>query len=490
VGSSQVKDHDYTETHSPVVKTKIIRILLALSAVLGLTIEQLDVDTAFLYGNLTETNYMRLPQGFEEYGPDGVPRVAKLVKSLYGLHQAGREWYKVLKAHFLSEGFTQLKSDACTFLKIDKSTGKLIIVLIYVDDILIASADRNAIQTTKDAIKSQFSIKELGEAQWIIKIQVQDCGDAIWQGQINYITSILKEYDQWDIKEESWKDTPMAVTWKHEPKSTSLSGEDKKAYASLVAKLIYLSTHTRPDISYAVNTLAQYQQDPRDHDWTALMRILKYLRYTVDLGIAYFKSKAMEGVIYAADSESLETMTPIEVPEEMQPRGATDASHGMEDDRKSRSGYIFMMFGAPVIWFSKKQPTVALSSCEAELIALVEGVKEGVWQRDFFKELGFKLDKPTVMDQDNQSVIAIAVNPVHHARIKHMELKNCYIRENVEQGVIRLVYCPTELMIADIMTKALPGPQHWKLVELMGMRRLSELNKDQKAQSHLVTKYY
>lgn len=198
-----------------------------------------------------------------------------------------------------------------------------------------------------------------------------------------------------------------------------------------------------------------------------------YLRNTVDLGLFFRKGASADIVIVETSEDGLSTKPKMELPEGMRATGYTDASYGQEDDRKSRSGYLFMVFGCPVVWYSKKQSTTALSSTEAELNAAVEGVKEATWMRMFLRELGFAVESPTVMHQDNQSVIAIAVNPIHHARIKHMEIKTHYIRENVENSTVKLLYCPTELMIADVLTKALPGPQHWKLVDMMGMRRLS-----------------
>ena len=142
---------------------------------------------------------------------------------------------------------------------------------------------------------------------------------------------------------------------------------------------------------------------------------------------------------------------------------------------KSRSAYVFMVFGCLVSWFSKKQPTTALSSTEAELIALVESIKEATWLRTFLSEIGVEFTQPTQINQDNQACIAIALNPVHHGRVKHVDLKTNYIRENIERATVKLLYCPTELMIADILTKPLPAPQHKKLMELMGMRSYSEL---------------
>ena len=479
VGYHQREGIDYKETHSPVVKSKVVRLLVVLSAVLGIPIEQIDVDTAFLYGVLDEKNYMKLPRGFEKFDDDGTPMVAELKKSLYGLHQAGRQWYKSLYEFFRKHGFTQLKSDACTFLKCDKETGRIAVVVVYVDDIMIASSDSNFIQEIKDLIKQQYSIKDLGQVKWLLKVQIEKFDKGIYMGQPIYAEQLLRDYDMWELPESFWSETPMSTTWEHTNTSVPLKPEESSEFISLIARLLYLAMQTRPDILYAVNTLAQFQREPRMCDMEAGVKILKYLRKTYDLGLYYRSNANSSAIIFNSETpEKLKQRLKgfgITLMEGMAPEGWTDASLGQEIDRKSRSGYLVFAFGSLVAWFSKKQSTTALSSTEAELIAILEGIKEIKWLRDFLDELGFEFPEPTVMHQDNQSAIAIAVNPVHHARVKHMEIKTYFIREHIENGTVRFVYCPTNLMLADILTKALPGPQHWVLVRGMGMFRLKDL---------------
>ncbi len=149
-----------------------------------------------------------------------------------------------------------------------------------------------------------------------------------------------------------------------------------------------------------------------------------------------------------------------------------------------------MVFGCLASWYSKKQPTTALSSTEAEINAVVEGIKEAEWMQVFLRELGFAVDEPIVADQDNQSVIAIAANPIHHSRIKHIEIKTYYIREKIENKLIQLVYCPTELMVADLLTKALPSPQHHNLSAMIGMRSMSALESKKEKNVRLCAQLY
>lgn len=477
VGYTQQKGSDYNETHSPVVKSKVVRLLIAMSAVLGMSVEQLDVDTAYLYGTLTETNYMRLPHGFEEYDEDGNLLVGKLIKSLYGLHQSGREWYKVLSQYLVSIGFHEMKSEPCAFWRICAITKSFVIILIYVDDIIMASPNPDAIKQFKDEIKKRFSIKDIGEAEWILKVQsVKFPGKGVWRGQSSYAKSILTECGMWDIPESSWKKTPMTVTWTHDTNSPLLSPEAKSAYRSKVMKVLYLATSTRLDIHFAITTLMQFQDDCRECENEGLTRILQYIRGTVDLGNYFDIGRDDKPMIFVSKEDAVyQRPLDINLVEGYAPEVYTDASYGQESDRKSRSGYVTFAFGSVISWYSKKQATTALSSTEAEINAMVEGVKEAKWLREFLLELGFTLEKPTLMQQDNQSAIAIAINPVHHSRIKHLEVKTHFLRENIEGKEVEFLYCPTELMLADILTKALPREQHWKLVKLLGMKSLKDL---------------
>ena len=155
--------------------------------------------------------------------------------------------------------------------------------------------------------------------------------------------------------------------------------------------------------------------------------------------------------------------------------GAADASYAQEADRKSRSGFLFMMMGAAVMWYCKKQGVVALLSTEAEFYALAEAIKDALWIRQFMTELGFDLNGATTIRQDNKSTIAVALNPINHKMVKHMDIRMNFYWEHIRMENITIVYCPTEDMIADIFTKALPAKQHQKLSSLMGLASLADL---------------
>jgi hypothetical protein len=234
-------------------------------------------------------------------------------------------------------------------------------------------------------------------------------------------------------------------------------------------KLSYLAQQTRADIMFAVNVLAQYQEKPTENEWSAMVHILRYLKGTWDFGLFYRKIEKQE---------NLSIMTNEQIfPSSTDPECFADASFANEEKRKSRSGYLFFMSGAIVTWCSKKQPVISVSSTEAELYALSEAVREGIWIRRLLKELNEPLPSSTIVNQDNKSTIAIAKNPIHHQRTKHIDVKMNQLRQYLDSKDLVLKWCPTEDMIADILTKALPSSQHKRFTKLMGYVSVSDLRK-------------
>ena len=232
-------------------------------------------------------------------------------------------------------------------------------------------------------------------------------------------------------------------------------------------KASYLGQQTRPEIVYTVNVLAEHQQNPNESDERALERLMRYLRGTWEFGVLYRKNPNIEfPLLFSSDGETIGDM--IEV--------WADANYAEETGRKSRSGHIILFAGAAIDWFSKKQSVVALSSTESEYYSLSEAVRLAKSWRYLFGELMMSPTRATRINEDNQSTIALAHNPKHNARVKHFDVKAHHIRDEILQGSVTLVYCPTEDMIADILTKALPPIQHWKLVDMMGMASLGDLD--------------
>ncbi|KAA3462868.1 Retrovirus-related Pol polyprotein from transposon TNT 1-94 [Gossypium australe] len=251
-GFSQVSGHDFGETYSPVVKFSTVNI-------------HIDINNAFLKGDLSEDIYMTQPPGFEQYHYDGKALVCKLHNAIYGLPQAPRNWFYKLQQFLLTIGFTSSEADPSLFIL--KDGGNISYMIVYVDDILLTGSLHGTIENT-----------DLGSPEYFLGIEVQYIGNGFFINQKKYTLDLLAQTDMMNCQPTT---TSMAVD-KKLAKDNGNALSDPQHYRSIVGSLQYLC-HTRPDISYSVNKVAQYMQNPRDSHWVAVKRILRYLR-------GYFRS--------------------------------------------------------------------------------------------------------------------------------------------------------------------------------------------------------
>jgi len=232
---------------------------------------------------------------------------------------------------------------------------------------------------------------------------------------------------------------------------------DSTMYRSIIGSLMYLMTGTRPDIAAAVSIISQFSENPTKAHLQAAMRVLRYIK-----GSKGFRLHLGQDVRSFCDFEEAAPISLL---------AFSDANWGNDlDSRRSTTGYLVYIAGGVVSWSSKKQPTVALSSTEAEYMAVTNTTKEVMWHQAFLQELGFAQSQATTIFEDNQSCIALVKNPIHHARTKHIDIQHHFVREKVESNEVKIVYMPTETMVADALTKALAYPKFKKLVEEMGLR--------------------
>jgi hypothetical protein len=350
--------------------------------------------------------------------------------------------------------------------------------MVYVDVLLIMCTDETILDELMGLIKKSFKTRDMGDVDKIIGMEHVRFKNSIYVGQPSYTKKVLEESGNWTLhtsdseRPVGIKLSPMSENWTHDDNSELLSDEDKTVYVHQLMQLVYLASHSRPDISYATNTLSAFLQKPTDSAALALKRIMRYLRGTWDFGLHYIKSNKTP-ILFVNDPRNIEAPTMTQLGLEVV--GYADANYGPLPDRKSRTGWCFMLGGAVTTWSSKKQPVISLSSTEAEYYALGDGVKEALWLRELLTEIGFIHDKPMTLFQDNQSTMAIALNPIHHSHVKHMSIRSHFIRDHIAKEEVKLVYCPTGDMIADIFTKALPAKQHARLTNLMGLRSLADI---------------
>ncbi|KAK1626816.1 hypothetical protein QYE76_001131, partial [Lolium multiflorum] len=452
-GFRQIQGVDYDETFSHVAKLKSVRILLAIAAFFDYEIWQMDVKTAFLNGDIEEELYMVQPKGFVD--PKNANMVCKLQRSIYGLKQASRSWNRRFDKVIKDFGFIQCHGEACIYKKVSGSS--VAFLILYVDDILLIGNDIELLSSVKGYLNKCFSMKDLGEAAYIlgIKIYRDRSRRLIGLSQSTYLDKILKKFRMDESKKGFLPMLPGKVLSKTQGPATAEERErmNQIPYASAVGSIMYAMLCTRPDIAHAVSLTSRYQSDPGMEHWTAVKNILKYLKRTKDMFLCY-----------GGDQELVVT-------------SYTDASWNTDpDDSKSQSGYVFILNGAAVSWCSSKQCTVAKSSTESEYIAASEASSEAVWMKRFIVELGVvpsALD-PLVIYCDNMGAIANAQEPRSHKKLKHIKLHFHSIREYIEDGEVKICKVHTDLNVADPLTKALPRAKHDQHQNAMGVRYLRQ----------------
>ena len=287
------------------------------------------------------------------------------------------------------------------------------------------------LEQIKQDICQTFDVKDLGKLHHFLgmKIVQNDATGDVWMGQPAYIERVLKKYGMQDAKSVS---TPVDLGTKLAKFADGDEIFDHSVYQSAIGSLLYLSTGTRPDIAFAVSNVAKFSSNPGTKHWKAVKRILRYLKGTAGLGLLYL----------ATNTDEL--------------HGYSDSDWaGDLDDRKSTSGYLFRLSGAPISWRSRKQTSVALSTAEAEYVSLSSATQEVMWLRRLTSELKNGPTKATVLYEDNQSAIAMTRKAQFHGRAKHIAIRHHFVREKVSEGVVELKYCPTDRMIADMLTKGL-----------------------------------
>ncbi|KAK1415156.1 hypothetical protein QVD17_30928 [Tagetes erecta] len=422
-GKSQTVGVDCDETFSPVVKPTTIRTVLSLAVSRSWPMHQLDVQNAFLHGDLNETVYMHQPPGFKD--PAKPDFVCRLNRSLYGLKQAPRAWYQRFANFLVTCGF---KSSICdTSLFIYKKGTHMAYLLLYVDDIILTASSSDLLQQIIKSLSAEFAMKDLGNLNHFLGIKVDHEQKGLFLSQSSFAESILKRANMLNCKPVS---TPVEIGSKLSA-SSGAPVVDGTHYRSLAGALQYL-TITRPDLSYAVQQVCLFMHDPREPHFQFLKRILRYVKGTISYGLSITPSPSDRLVAYS------------------------DADWGgCPDTRRSTSGFCVFLGHNLISWSSKRQPTISRSSAEAEYRGVANTVAETSWIRNLLLELGLHTRQATVVYCDNISTVYLSQNPVQHQRTKHVEMDIHFVREKVQVGDVRVLHVPAEYQYADIFTKGL-----------------------------------
>lgn len=440
-GFSQQYLIDYNETFAPVARIASFRFLIAFANQYKLLIHHMDVKTAFLNGELKEEIYMKVPEGIsckKDY-------VCKLNKALYGLKQAARCWFEIFEQSLKEKGFQNSSVDRCIYILNKGDIQSNIYVILYVDDLVIISANKITIDDFKMYLMSKFKMTDLQEIKLFLGIKVTRSNDMLMLDQSAYIKTILAKFGMQDCKPVK---TPLESKLDYE----ALNSDDNynAPCRNVIGCLMYIMLCTRPDLSTSVNILSRYTNKNNKELWKCLKRVLRYLKGTSDLKLIYKRCEYNQILTGYVDSDW----------------GGNDTN-----DRKSTTGYIFKLFEkCTITWNTKKQQSVAASSTEAEYMALYEAVKEALWLKSLANSIHIIIPTPIIIYEDNNGCISIANNPTNHKRTKHIDIKYHFSREQIEKNVIKLNYIPTGQQLADALTKPLPAVTFHEMTQNMGLQ--------------------
>ncbi|KAH9752684.1 hypothetical protein KPL71_014795 [Citrus sinensis] len=410
-----------------------------------------DVKTAFLHGDLQEEIVMSQPEGFvNTQHPDWV---CLLQKSLYGLKQSPRQWYLKFDSYMQELNFQKSSYDCCVYLR--KTYGEEVIYLVlYVDDMLLASKSMKLINLLKQQLRDKFDMKDLGPAKKILGVEMirNRTARTLFLSQEKYVNKILEKFGMLNCKPVS---TPMAAHFRLSsqqcPSTESEQTEMLKTpYANSVGCLMYAMVLTRPDLSYAVSLVSRFMSNPGKEHWRAVKWILRYLKGITRYGLLYGGERANYNLV----------------------EGSVDSDYaGDLDNRRSLTGFLFTLNNCTISWKASLQSVVALSTTEAEYTAAVEAFKEAIWLRGMINELGYQQTSIPILC-DSQSAISLSKNQVHHEKTKHIDIKLHFIRLEVSKGTVKLVKVHTTNNVADMLTKPVPMAKFEHCLDLAGICRI------------------
>lgn len=432
-GYSQEYGIDYNGTFAPVIRLSTVRLLLSMAVSNLMYIHHMDCTSAFLNGDISEELYMEQPECFN----DGSNRVCRLRKSLYGLKQAPRQWFLKISGVLNEIGFKMSPSDNGIYRATKQSC--VVYLGLYVDDILIATTNLETIQYIKDVLCSNFKMSDLGPVKKFLNIEIdyKHHYKFIVLSQTQAINRLLEKFN---MMECSTVTTPVANV-KELYKDIGDKLEDNKMYRKLIGSLMFIMLGTRADIAFSVTLLSRFLDCPRIHHWKAAKRILRYLKGTVTLRLVYRSTNRTTLSVF------------------------TDADWANSQDRKSVSGISIFHDGNLIQWRSKKQNCITLSSTEAELVAVNEGLKEGIWIQSILRDMNLLYNLN--LFSDNQSCINISHHQGVQSRTKHIDVRYLFIQEKLLTSNTTLQYICTDHNPADIMTKPLCHATHCDQLDLL-----------------------
>ena len=440
-GFSQIPGVDFTENFAPVVNDITYRIVLVRKIIEELESRIIDVETAFLYGDLEEEIYMKIPEGYAECGYEVEPDdCLLLLKAIYGLVQAARQWWKKFVTTLVKYGFGLSKADACFLYR--KTDEGVCLMSTYVDDNFIVGTTK-ALDRVERELRKKFVVKIETDANDYLGCEFIMSKDKkkAWLGQPHIVKSLEKKFGEMvkNIRSTTTPGTPGFIAIKTD--FGLLKPEEQTLYRSGVGMLLYLLKHSRPDLSNCTRELSKMMDGANEAQWKELLRIIAFVLKTQSLGLKMIPE------IRKGDLWFLQ--------------GFCDSDFASDKEKRiSVTGYVIYFMGVPIAWRSRAQKHVTLSTSEAEYVALSEVVKDIKFIIQLLESMDVKVNYPIIVRVDNVGAIYLANNKTTGDRTKHVDIRYHFVRDYIEEGIVKIIFVKSAENDADIFTKNLSGEAH------------------------------
>ena len=459
-GSQQDRTlYDETDISSPTVKLSSIFTLATVAAAFDMEVQSSDVQQAYLNAEMPNNVYVKLTSlvskilaknhpEFARFIDDRNQILVQLKKAQYGCIESAKLWYKKISSVMIKAGFSINPYDQCVFQKTN-ADGSKIYVALYVDDLFIVASNKELIKELNATLEKEFGklSHTTGKRHTYLGMVFDFTSErTVIISMKEYLKDIVTEFGVRKVALTPAAENIFSVSETAEP----LSEEEREAFHKYVAKLLYAAVRVRPDILLPIIFLSSRVTKATKEDARKLKRVMKYLNGTYDLGMTFGPDK--DGVVRV--------------------HMFADSSFGVHPDAKSHTGIFLTLGKGAILCKSVKQRIVTKSSTEAELVALSDATSLAMYQSLFMESLGFKFE-PVLMHQDNMSTISMAKNGYSTSdRTKHIKIRYFFVKQLLDSGEFEIEHCPTDLMLADLLTKPLQGDKFIFLRDqLLGISR-------------------
>lgn len=435
---------NFQETYAATMTLKAIRVFFALAAIFDYEIIQHDISSAYLNSFLDIPVYARFPEGMPG---DRAKKCLQVLRALYGTKQAGRLWQLEFVKTLKELGLIQSTEEICLF------QNEKMILIFFVDDVLtmFKKRDEAYVKQFWSNVAARYDVRELGDVKWFLGMRVKRdrTRREIYLCQDSYVEQMTTRFNLQHA--QAFPPTPLSVSVdlkkNQDPPIPSL----RQLYQQKVGSLLYASIATRPDLAFAAIKLSQFMSNPTPVHMTQIDRAIRYAYRTRHLAIRFTPPTDDEDRLIVA----------------------SDAAYADNEDRKSTGAYLFKLYNGPIDWMAHKQNTVSLSSTEAEIIAVSEATKEMKWWHRLFDNVSFTnyADHctPTVLCDNRQAVLAMLKDGPIQTRLKHVDIRNHWVRQELRYNAINLNWVHAENMPADGFTKPLSVEKHEDFLRQLGL---------------------